>query len=115
MAGMLLVAGCLVGPATTAKAEPWAAAVKRGDFAAAATLLQRVVFEPPRGARPDAAALRQLGLLYADGKGVDRDPVLACGLLRAHAVATAKAPPVTAAAKRAAQTGGDTFLYPLCV
>jgi hypothetical protein len=112
---MLLVAAILLGPASTVKAEPWEAAVKRGDFAAAATLLQRVVFEPPRGARPDAAALRQLALLYADGKGVDKDPVLACGLLRAHAVATAKAPRVTAAAKRAAQTVVDRYCSPLSV
>jgi len=113
MAGMLLAAAILLGPATTVTAEPWAAAVKRGDFAAAATLLQRVVFEPARGARPDAAALKQLALLYADGKGVDKDPVLACGLLRAHAVAASKAPRATAAAKRAAQTIVDRYCSPL--
>jgi hypothetical protein len=110
---MLLAAAILVGPASTVRTEPWAAAVKRGDFAAAATLLQRVVFEPARGAKPDASALKQLALLYADGKGVEKDPVLACGLLRAHAVAASSVPRATVAAKRAAKTIVDHYCSPL--
>jgi hypothetical protein len=118
MAGILLAAAILFGPATPPRkpapgAEPWATAIKRGDFTAAATLLQRVVFEPGRGARPDAAALKQLALLYVDGKGVERDPVLACGLFRAHAVAAASAPRATAPSKRTAQAIVDRYCSPL--
>ena len=94
-----------VAPASGADsaASSWDSAVKRGDYAAAATLLHRHVFEPERPVKnQDPAALKQLALLYADGKGVTRDPVLACGLLRAHAVATSKVNR-TAAATRAAQ------------
>ena len=80
----------------------WGTAVKRGDYATAATLLHQDVFEPERPAKgPDPAALKQLALLYAEGKGVSRDTVLACGLLRAHAVATAKASKSGAAARGA--------------
>jgi hypothetical protein len=111
MAGTLLAFAMLVS-APLGGADTWAAAYKRGDFASAATLLQRVVFEPPRGARPDAAALKQLALLYAEGKGVESDPVLACGLLRAHAVA-ASSPRATVAAKRAAQAIVDRYCAPL--
>ena len=84
-------------------ADSWGTAVKRGDYATAATLLHQHVFEPERPAKsPDPAALKQLALLYAEGKGVARDAVLACGLLRAHAVATTKIVK-TGAAARAAQ------------
>src|SRR5580765_5254871 len=72
-----------------AAADTWTTAYKRGDYATAATLLQRAVFEHPGAQTPDPAALKQLALLYGDGKGVERDAVLACGLLRAHANATA--------------------------
>jgi hypothetical protein len=84
-------------------ADSWGTAVKRGDYAAAATLLHRHVFEPERPVKtPDPAALKQLALLYAEGKGVRRDAVLACGLLRAHAIATTRGAR-SAAATRAAQ------------
>ena len=90
-------------PATGADSS-WGTAVKRGDYVTAATLLHRHVFEPERPVKtPDPAALKQLALLYADGKGVRRDAVLACGLLRAHAIATTKAKARSAAATRAAQ------------
>jgi hypothetical protein len=83
-AAMVLTAG-----AARAGGETWRAAYQRGDYKAAVTLLQRAVFEPPATRRPDPAALTQLALLYGDGKGVERDPVLACGLLRAAATASA--------------------------
>jgi hypothetical protein len=86
-----------------AAAETWSAAYQRGDYGTAATLLQRIVFERPQERAADPAALRQLGLLYASGKGVERNGVLACGLLRASALATSSAPRAAAAAKRAAQ------------
>jgi hypothetical protein len=95
----LLVAGAVPAYA----ADSWGTAVKRGDYATAATLLHQHVFEPERPAKgADPAALKQLALLYAEGKGVPRDAVLACGLLRAHAVAAAKASK-TGPAARAAQ------------
>ena len=84
----LLAAGAV---AASGADSSWGTAVKRGDYSTAATLLHQHVFEPERPAKtPDPAALKQLALLYAEGKGVSRDAVLACGLLRAHAVATTK-------------------------
>jgi hypothetical protein len=84
-----------------AAADTWTTAYKRGDYATAATLLQRAVFEHPGTQAPDPAALKQLALLYGDGKGVERDPVLACGLLRAHADVTSGVKGPAAAANRA--------------
>jgi hypothetical protein len=87
-----------------AAADTWSTAYRRGDYTTAATLLQRAVFEHPGTEAPDPAAVKQLALLYGDGKGVERDAVLACGLLRAHAAATAGSGPETAAATRSAAT-----------
>jgi hypothetical protein len=103
----------LLAAAPASAADSWGTAVKRGDYAAAATLLHRQVFETERPAKtPDPAALKQLALLYADGKGVSRDAVLACGLLRAHAIATSKVAR-TAAASRAAQALVERHCSPL--
>jgi hypothetical protein len=88
-------------------------AVKRGDYSEAATLLQRAVFEHPGTQAPDPAAVKQLALLYGDGKGVERDPVLACGLLRAHAIATARLSRGTAAARKAATDLVERYCAPL--
>jgi len=91
-------------------ADTWSAALKRGAYADAAMLLQRAVFEPAPGSRSqDAAALKQLAQLYAEGKGVERDAVLACGLARAHAVASPKA----GAAMRTAQALVERYCAPL--
>ena len=110
----LAMAVCLLLSAAWAPAaEPWSTAVKRGDYATAATLLHRDVFERERTAKvADPAALKQLALFYAEGKAVRRDPVLACGLLRAHAIAVSKAAR-TAAAARAAQALVERFCTPL--
>jgi hypothetical protein len=114
MVRALLAAGIVVTlSAPVAGAEPWRAAYKRGDYATAAALLQRAVFEPAPGRHAaDPAALKQLALLYRDGKGVERDAVLACSLLRAHAVAAAGRP-ATPAAKRDAKALVDTYCAPL--
>jgi hypothetical protein len=114
MARTLLAALIVVTlSAPVAGQETWSAAYKRGDYATAATLLQRAVFEPPSGRHAaDPAALKQLALLYWDGKGVERDPVLACGLLRAHAI-TAAGRPATPAAKRDAKALVDKYCAPL--
>jgi hypothetical protein len=103
----------LLATAPVSAADSWGTAVKRGDYATAATLLHRQVFEPERQVKtPDPAALRQLALLYAEGKGVERDAVLACGLLRAHAIATNKVKR-TAAATRATQALVERHCSPL--
>jgi hypothetical protein len=99
---LLAVAIVLTGGAARAGADTWTAAYKRGDYKTAATLLQRTVFEHPGTRAADPAAVKQLALLYGDGKGVERDPVLACGLLRAHAAATAATARGTAAKRAAA-------------
>jgi hypothetical protein len=117
MPGILLAAAIVLGsdPALAtgpSKPDTWAAAYKRGDLATAVMLLQRLVFEPPGGSRPDPAALKQLGLFYAEGKGVERDGVMACGLLRSHAIATARKGS-SAAARRAAQAIVDKHCAPL--
>lgn len=113
----LLAAGVVpasaADPSPASSAAAWGSAVKRGDYATAATLLHQDVFEPERPARgPDPAALKQLALLYVEGKGVTRDAVLACGLLRAHAVATAKIAK-TGPAARAAQALVERHCAPL--
>jgi hypothetical protein len=98
-----LVAVVIVVTAGAARAaDTWTTAYQRGDYKTAATLLQRAVFEHPRTQAADPAAVKQLALLYGDGKGVERDPVLACGLLRAHAAATAGAGRGSAAKRAAA-------------
>lgn len=105
----VLLMGAVVGAG-----ETWGSAYKRGDYAAAAALLQQAVFELPPSARSaDPAALKQLGLLYAEGKGVTADGVLACGLLRAHAAAIARTPRSTRAAIRAAQSLVERYCVPL--
>jgi hypothetical protein len=109
--GLLLLTGAV--PVYAADTDSWGTAVKRGDYATAATLLHRHVFESERPVKtPDAAALKQLALLYADGKGVGRDAVLACGLLRAHAIAITKASK-TGPAARAAQKLVEQHCTPL--
>jgi len=114
MRRILLAAGLVLATgAPVAGADTWTTAVKRGDYAAAATLLQRAVFEHPGTQAPDPAAVKQLALLYGDGKGVDRDPVLACGLLRAHSIAMAGRPRGTAAARNAAAVLVDRYCAPL--
>jgi hypothetical protein len=113
MARILLAAVIVVTLSAPVAAEPWSAAYKRGDYATAATLLQRAVFEPPPGRHAaDPAALKQLALLYRDGKGVERDAVLGCGLLRAHAIAAAGRP-ATPTAKREAKALVDKYCAPL--
>jgi hypothetical protein len=103
MRATLLAAVLVVGAGVpVAAADTWNVAYKRGDYATAATLLQRAVFERTPSQAPDPAALKQLALLYGEGKGVERDVIMACGLSRAHATATAGAPRGTAAARRAA-------------
>jgi hypothetical protein len=99
---LLAAAIVLTAGAARAGTDTWATAYKRGDYKTAATLLQRAVFEHPQTQAVDPAAVKQLALLYGDGRGVERDPVLACGLLRAHSAATASASRGTVARRAAA-------------
>lgn len=111
---LTVVAFVLAAVPVGAGPETWSAAIKRGDYAEAATLLQRAVFEPAPGARTqDAAALKQLAQMYAEGKGVGRDDVLACGLVRAHAIAVSRTPRTGVAATRAAQALVERYCSPL--
>ena len=69
-----------------AAAETWSTAYKRGDYATAATLLHRAVFEPAEGRAPDPIATRQLALLYAECRTAEptRQLEQAEGWLREH-------------------------------
>jgi hypothetical protein len=74
-AALLSVLPCAVS------AQTWADALKKGDYHAAAALLQPLVVEAlanPISSDPEPA--RQLALLYAQGLGVTADAVTACGL-----------------------------------
>lgn len=107
---LLTIVALVLATVPVVATDSWSVALKRGDYAEAATLLQRAVFEPPQTGRPgqaatpaDPVALKELAALYADGKGVARDEVLACGLARAHAAAVARGKRLTAATSRATQ------------
>jgi hypothetical protein len=101
---LLTIVALVLATVSVAATDSWSVALKRGDYAEAATLLQRAVFEPPQTAKgADPVALKELAALYAEGKGVARDEVLACGLARAHAAAVARGTRLTAAASRATQ------------
>jgi hypothetical protein len=110
---LLAAAIVLTMGARLAGADTWSAAYKRGDYRSAATLLQRAVFEHPGTQAVDQAAVKQLALLYANGRGVERDPVLACGLLRTHVAATKGGSRGTAAARRAAEALVERYCAPL--
>jgi hypothetical protein len=65
-----------------AAAQPWADAIRRGDYEKAADLLHPIVTDPEAigSFSTDPEAAQQLAKLYAEGLGVPRDPVLACTL-----------------------------------
>lgn len=69
--------------ASAAAAQPWQDAYNRRDYPTAATLLQGMVFEHSAhdGSRyPDVQAIQTLAQMYAEGRGVTRDALLACSL-----------------------------------
>jgi hypothetical protein len=63
-----------------AAAQDWAAAYDRGDYATASTLLHRMVLETDDTLEVDPAATGRLGQMYAEGRGVRQDLVMACAL-----------------------------------
>ena len=73
-------ATCLFAAGATLAASMASAQDATTDHVAA---LHRAVFELPiERPFPDVSAARELGLRYAEGRGVDRDPVMACSILR---------------------------------
>ena len=68
--------------ATAATAQSWREAYDRQDYPAAAAQLQAIVFEHPHGPSryPEPEAIERLAQMYAEGRGVTKDPVTACAL-----------------------------------
>jgi hypothetical protein len=81
---LLIALACAVSQA--AGAQPWAEAYKAGDYAKAASLLQPIVIDHQQsmGAFFDPEPSRALALLYAQGRGVPRDEVIACSLAQQY-------------------------------
>lgn len=67
-----------------AAAQAWADAFQSGDYQKAAVLLQPLASD--MGSR-DPAPARHLAMLYAQGLGVARDPIVACALAQASELA----------------------------
>jgi hypothetical protein len=76
------LAGWLLAWATTVTAQPWQEAFDRQDYPTAAAQLQAIVFEHSQGVTryPDPQAIQTLAQLYAEGRGVAKDPTMACAL-----------------------------------
>ncbi len=74
--------------------QPWADAYKAGDYAKAVHLLQPIIVSQQLSFSPgaDPLAPRLLAVLYAEGKGVARDPVVACTLAQLSDMAKNMAP-----------------------
>jgi hypothetical protein len=91
---VFLLAGCVIPCA--AAAQPWAEAVKAGDYRRASELLHPIVIEQHqnRDATNDPAVARQLADMYARGLGVPRDPIVACALAQAAEMAFSMVPEV---------------------
>jgi hypothetical protein len=66
-----------------ASAQTWQEAVKKGDYQTAAALLQPLAVQSLLDVNwKDPEPARQLAVMYQQGLGVSKDPVLACGLAR---------------------------------
>ena len=76
------LAGLMLACATAASAQSWRQAYDRQDYPTAAAQLQAIVFEHPQGASryPEPDAILALAQLYAEGRGVAKDPLTACAL-----------------------------------
>jgi hypothetical protein len=109
-----LALSCIVLATTaSASAQPWRDAYARGDYDAVAAVLQPVVanlMEYERSGDPEPASV--LATMFAQGRGVERDPILACALARAAAMAARMAPPnrsATFETYRTRQVWGEQF------
>ena len=74
--------------------QPWADAYKAGDHAKAVQMLQPIIVSQQLSfsSGADPLAPRLLAVLYAEGKGVARDPVVACTLAQLSDMAKNMAP-----------------------
>jgi hypothetical protein len=82
--GVLLIrlvvglAGCLLP--STAAAQAWLDAYNAREYEKAAVLLHQIVTDPVFTNGGDPRPAHHLALLYAEGRGVTRDLIAACGL-----------------------------------
>ena len=77
------VAVLTVAGAVPVTAQRWLEAYTGRDYAAAAAILKPMVLDRQGDSEQpyaDARAVQVLGTLYAEGNGVERDPVMACAL-----------------------------------
>ncbi len=90
----LLLAGAIAALPGVAFGQPWADAYKAGDYAKAVHLLQPIIVSQQLSFSPSADPLapRLLAVLYAEGKGVARDAVVACTLAQLSDMAKNMAP-----------------------
>lgn len=73
----------------TAAAQTWVDAVGRGEYETAAAILHSLVTDQQRRMLfDDPAPPRQLAIMYAEGLGVERDPVTACTLAQVARMAS---------------------------
>lgn len=92
-----LLIACLAGLLPwEASAQAWRELYERGEHARAAQLLQEIVTDPEyHMGGGDPLPARLLAVLYASGRGVEQDPIVACGLAQdAEAAAHMRAPDV---------------------
>ena len=79
----LLIASLACLLPSAASAQPWHELYERGDYERAAHLLQEMVSDPEyQMSGADPLPLRVLAVLYAGRRGVEQDPIVACGLAR---------------------------------
>ena len=104
---------------STASAQAWADAYKAGDYKKAADLLHPLVIQlatlPGGPQEPDPP--RHLAIMYAEGRGVPKDPIAACLMAQVASVAS-RSPTATfgqdSAAYDASVKEADGFLSHHC-
>jgi hypothetical protein len=91
-----LVSAAILALPCAAAGQPWAEAVKAGDYRRASELLHPIVIEQHQNPSEtnDPAVARQLADMYAQGLGVPRDPIVACALAQAFEKAVSMVPEV---------------------
>jgi hypothetical protein len=95
---LLMLIGIWLLPVSV-QAQAWADAVRAADYQRAAGLLYPIVVESfvRSPADEDPAPSRQLAVLYAQGLGVERDPIAACALAQTSDMAAQMSAPRYAA------------------
>ncbi len=115
----LLVLVALMAHAEPVSSQSWRVAYEAGDFSTAARMLQPIVVSAILlpAVDDDPAPARTLATLYAEGLGVDRDPVVACALAQHSRMAAEMAAPRYAEAIfafEALRKAGDRFVAEQC-